>query len=356
MINFFRKIRKQLADDNKPLKYFRYAIGEVLLITLGIFIALQLNNWNDRRIQKEQFKITLEQLYNTILTDSIRFNKQSASLLNQIELIDRLLNRPDSLKDYLIPIYLYELTSDNTKTQASSTNYHSSNLKLNPDDVIQNEIAEQIIFLLDMVSMDYSHYDERIKHLLYENNIAKPNVKTISSSEFNYNDSTQYSREQLNRVRELVMTDKTKSILKTMHTDYQMDSRWHINKLSQIKSILRMIKSHYPEIKLLFKDVGIIGTSLHGFDNVGGSSTSMTLTDIENSIWNIDLYLKKGQVKFRCRDSWAQNWGGDAFPNGKAVAGGNNIVVNEAGKYNITLNLSELTYHFEKIQDSLDNQ
>ncbi len=82
----------------------------------------------------------------------------------------------------------------------------------------------------------------------------------------------------------------------------------------------------------------------------------MTLTDIENSIWEIDLYLKKGQVKFRCRDSWAQNWGGNAFPNGKAVMNGNDIVVDEAGMYNITLNLSELTYHFEKIQDSLDNQ
>ena len=79
MINFFRKIRKQLADDNKPMKYLRYAIGEVILIMLGIFLALQLNNWNEKRIQKEQFKLTLVQLYNSINTDSIHFNEQSAS-------------------------------------------------------------------------------------------------------------------------------------------------------------------------------------------------------------------------------------------------------------------------------------
>ncbi len=47
MINFFRKIRKKLADDNKPLKYARYAIGEIVLVVIGILIALQINNWND---------------------------------------------------------------------------------------------------------------------------------------------------------------------------------------------------------------------------------------------------------------------------------------------------------------------
>jgi hypothetical protein len=49
MINFFRKIRKQLADDNKPLKYLRYAIGEIVLVMIGILLALQVNNWNEAR-------------------------------------------------------------------------------------------------------------------------------------------------------------------------------------------------------------------------------------------------------------------------------------------------------------------
>jgi len=43
MINFFRRIRKKLADDNKPLKYMRYAIGEILLVVVGILIALSIN-------------------------------------------------------------------------------------------------------------------------------------------------------------------------------------------------------------------------------------------------------------------------------------------------------------------------
>jgi hypothetical protein len=49
MIPFFRKIRKKMADDNRPLKYMRYAIGEIVLVVIGILIALQINTWNEDR-------------------------------------------------------------------------------------------------------------------------------------------------------------------------------------------------------------------------------------------------------------------------------------------------------------------
>lgn len=49
MLPFFRRIRKELADDNQALKYSRYAIGEIVLVVIGILIALQINNWNEER-------------------------------------------------------------------------------------------------------------------------------------------------------------------------------------------------------------------------------------------------------------------------------------------------------------------
>lgn len=49
MIGFFRRIRKKLANENRFLQYSRYAIGEILLVMIGILLALQVNNWNEQR-------------------------------------------------------------------------------------------------------------------------------------------------------------------------------------------------------------------------------------------------------------------------------------------------------------------
>ena len=43
MIPFFRKTRKRMADDNKPMKYVRYAIGEIGLVVIGILIVFRFN-------------------------------------------------------------------------------------------------------------------------------------------------------------------------------------------------------------------------------------------------------------------------------------------------------------------------
>jgi len=53
MIPFFRKIRKKYAENNQFIKYSRYAIGEIILVVLGILIALQINNWKEERKLKK---------------------------------------------------------------------------------------------------------------------------------------------------------------------------------------------------------------------------------------------------------------------------------------------------------------
>ena len=70
MIKFFRKIRQNLLMENKTSKYFKYAIGEIILVVIGILIALQINNWNeDRKIRKAE-----KELFQNILTD-LRFDE-----------------------------------------------------------------------------------------------------------------------------------------------------------------------------------------------------------------------------------------------------------------------------------------
>ena len=71
MIKFFRHIRKDLMEKNKPGKYFKYAIGEIVLVVIGILVALQINNWNENQ-KKQQFEITiLKNIQEDILADKI---------------------------------------------------------------------------------------------------------------------------------------------------------------------------------------------------------------------------------------------------------------------------------------------
>ncbi len=63
MIKFFRKIRLELLNQNNMGKYFKYAIGEILLVVIGILIALQINNWNEDRKEILEERSILQNLY-----------------------------------------------------------------------------------------------------------------------------------------------------------------------------------------------------------------------------------------------------------------------------------------------------
>jgi hypothetical protein len=54
MIKFFRKIRQKMLTENKFSKYLIYAIGEIILVVIGILIALSINNWNQNRINTDK--------------------------------------------------------------------------------------------------------------------------------------------------------------------------------------------------------------------------------------------------------------------------------------------------------------
>ena len=81
MIKFFRRIRQQLLTENKFSKYVLYAVGEIILVVIGILLALQINNWNEeRQNQKEAHKILLQlknefETNNELVDSSIEFHR-----------------------------------------------------------------------------------------------------------------------------------------------------------------------------------------------------------------------------------------------------------------------------------------
>lgn len=86
MIKFFRQIRQRLLSDKKFSKYLLYAVGEIVLVVIGILIALQLNDWNDHR---KQLKLENE-YYCRLLEDATLDEEQIQSLLDLAK--DRLIS------------------------------------------------------------------------------------------------------------------------------------------------------------------------------------------------------------------------------------------------------------------------
>jgi len=66
MIKFFRNFRKNLVNEGKTASYLKYAIGEIVLVVIGILIALQINNWNENRKAIDQEIVTAKELYNEL--------------------------------------------------------------------------------------------------------------------------------------------------------------------------------------------------------------------------------------------------------------------------------------------------
>lgn len=88
MIKFFKKIRRRLLEENRFNKYLFYAIGEIVLVVLGILIALQINNWNQDRLDgKHEIK----------LLKSIRKELTRNNELNEALVVNRLNRKIESL-------------------------------------------------------------------------------------------------------------------------------------------------------------------------------------------------------------------------------------------------------------------
>jgi len=80
MIKFFRNIRQTLLSEGKTTNYLKYAIGEIVLVVIGILIALQINNWNEDSKLSHQERVYLQRLLLENQQDIITFDKSIADL------------------------------------------------------------------------------------------------------------------------------------------------------------------------------------------------------------------------------------------------------------------------------------
>jgi len=100
MFLLIRQLRRKLLMENNIQKYFLYALGEIFLVVVGILLALQIDNWNDERIQRNEEKILISNLKDEFQENLLSLDDEIERLTytrdGLIELLETLANRPEN--------------------------------------------------------------------------------------------------------------------------------------------------------------------------------------------------------------------------------------------------------------------
>ena len=190
MIKFFRHIRKDLMEKNKTGKYIKYAIGEILLVVLGILIALQINNWNENRINNlketailanihKEFKQNKKQLDSVVYGHKIAYRSSS-----KIISLFPILSKPEPAVLDSLAVQLYNSYGGVTfNPSQTSINALSSSSSFN---IIKNESLRDLLISWKDLIMDYQEEEKRSSE--YMSNQYDPYFSKHFDFNFNFND------------------------------------------------------------------------------------------------------------------------------------------------------------------------
>ena len=173
MIKFFRKIRHRLLTENKFSKYLLYALGEIILVVIGILMALQINNWNEaRKIRNQELKHLVD-LKTDFELNIAEINQYLDTRKSRIESANKVLEyyegKPltdiNDLNFHVTNVYIwYKFTlHDNTYQEL----INSGNLAIISNDSIKNGLLDlQALYKKLKNEEDHFRYDTEV--LLYE--------------------------------------------------------------------------------------------------------------------------------------------------------------------------------------------
>ena len=204
MINFFRKTRKKLADDNKFFKYSRYAIGEIVLVVIGILIALSINNWNEQRKDNHLEREFLTRLRTDLITDSTYYSRRILDAENYIRVnrnfIGELYNEQQNYADVKnlfekLSLYSEPLTTQNSTYQElindgklnliRNTEMKSALINYYRDtEVADKHIEEFNVFSVNVLLNAMEKIPNMSRVLKYDLNIGKIDNKFKGQYEF----------------------------------------------------------------------------------------------------------------------------------------------------------------------------
>ncbi len=160
MIKFFRRIRQRLVSENKFSKYLFYALGEIILVVIGILIALGINNWNENRKTEERITQFLIGLKSDLKNDLSEIEKVSEAQTTRFNLISEFieLGKKPSIKTTILndSIKYYD-PGDNFTFFPTVGTYNAANNAGLMDHIKNEELKRSILNL-------YEHFYERVAY------------------------------------------------------------------------------------------------------------------------------------------------------------------------------------------------
>jgi hypothetical protein len=247
MIKLFRNIRRNLLNEGKTSKYFKYAIGEIVLVVIGILIALQINNWNQNRKDTIEEKVVLKSLLENLSVAK----EQSEELISQEDTLKvRLIRilRIDSnqsktndtqIPDSIFVSAVWDLNSDQPTFNAYNNLKNTNKLSLIKSKKINEKFTElefRLKRLNDILADRLSVHQIRVDDIL-ENDInfiplVKSNIPSIN-----------IEGEPQNNYDELLKVKRVRNLLGMKLTFTQDVINFRENLDTEIKDLIVLIKT-----------------------------------------------------------------------------------------------------------------
>ena len=162
MIKFFRKIRHKLISEKRIAKYLLYAIGEIVLVMIGILLALQVNNWNEKRILKKNEVEILKQLNVDLKSNFIELNEIYTALNARISAGMKVMHHLNSSNEVTDSLKIWVVqTGGNSIFNNANTTYN--NIETSGKNIISNDSLRLRITL--MYELEFANVHERERRL-----------------------------------------------------------------------------------------------------------------------------------------------------------------------------------------------
>jgi hypothetical protein len=196
MIHLFRKIRRKLIEKNNLKKYLFYALGEIILVVIGILIALQINNWNEnRKLKIKELKI-LNELHSDLIQNRINIQGNIYGLDQSIRSneiikyhIENQLPYNDSLDNHFWRLGAYVAFIMNKTTY--------DNLKQIGMDIVSNDSLR--LSISDLYGYEFVLYKTYEDQYLVDHYAR--NIEPIHISEFTYLDANSLVPKDYNQLK-----------------------------------------------------------------------------------------------------------------------------------------------------------